>query len=718
MIKTLSPRSSSRFPALLIVAALLPVLCVRLDAAEESTPVPLAASGMVAEGVGIFVPKGLDAAHLPPSLALSAPVAITAPLAQDWRIRPVFSRDGACFQASVRVPEGTDLYGGGEVTGPLRRNGQSITLWNTDNFMYAKKRGKRLYQSHPWIMGVRPDGTAFGVLFDSTWKADLSCGDDILFRSRGPAFPVLVIDRESPRAVLQSLAGLIGTIPLPPLWTLGYHQCRWSYNPDSRVREIAGEFRKRRIPCDVLWMDIDYMDGFRIFTFDKAQFPDPSKLNDDLHAQGFHSIWMIDPGVKADPAYGIYDSGRKGNVFVRNAAGKEYKGKVWPGLCAFPDFTRPEVRSWWGDLYKAYMATGIDGVWNDMNEPSVFNGPGGTMPVTNRHDGGGDLPPGPHLQYHNVYGLLMTMASREGIRQANPSKRPFVLTRSNFLGGQRYAATWTGDNASTPEHMRLSVPMSITLGLSGQPFNGPDLGGFMKKLTPDLYAQWIGFGTFFPFCRGHAAKGMNDKEPWAFGPAVEKTARTAIERRYRLLPYLYTLFEASSHDGLPVMRPVFLADPKDTALRSEQQVFLLGGDLLVEPRWARNARLPKGDWPEVSLIPGDLEDPNQARLRIRPGSIIPLGRVVQNTTEQSLDPLTLLVCPDADGNAEGTLYEDAGEGLGYQNGDFRRTTFRASTENGKVAVRVASSEGNREPSWKDFVTEVVGKSHAAGPSVP
>jgi alpha-glucosidase len=506
--------------------------------------------------------------------------------------------------------------------------------------------------------------------------------------------------------VLTGLAELTGTMPLPPRWTLGYHQCRFSYNPDSRVREIAGEFRNRQIPCDVIWMDIDYMDGFRVFTFDPKQFPDPKKLNDDLHAQGFHSIWMIDPGVKAEPGYSIYDSGRKNDVFVKTAAGEEYHGKVWPGACAFPDYTRPDVRTWWAGLYKPYMATGIDGVWNDMNEPSVLDGPDGTMPEDNRHEGGGDLTAGSHLQYHNVYGMLMVKASREGILAANPNKRPFVLTRSNFIGGQRYAATWTGDNVSSDAHMRMSVPMSLTLGLSGQPMNGPDLGGFMKDASGELFARWIGVGTLFPFCRGHASAGTNNKEPWAFGPDVERTSRVALERRYRLLPYLYTLFEQSSHDGQPVMRPVFFADPKDASLRAEEQAFLVGSDLLVVPRWAKDAKLPKGDWPEISLVPGDNNDPNQASLRMRPGTIIPLGKVVQNTTEKLLEPLTLLVCPDAAGNGTGSLYEDAGDGYGYQSGDFRRTTFRAKTKDGKVVV-TSSAEGSRQTECPNYVVELV-----------
>ncbi len=684
-------------------------LCSRLVAAEPVfAPVATAAQGLAGNGIALFVPAPLNAGHLPPSLCLVSAPQVTAPLPAGWTEVPQFSSDGSGrFRATVAVGPGVDLYGSGEVVGPLRRNGQTITLWNTDNYTYLKDEGRRLYQSHPWILGVRADGTAFGVLFDTIWKASLSCAGGITLTCEGPPFPVVVIDRASPAAVLAGLAELTGTMALPPRWALGYQQCRWSYAPAARVREIADGFRSRRIPCDVVWMDIDYMDGFRIFTFDPKGFADPGGLNAYLHARGFKSAWMIDPGVKVDPGYAVYQAGGAQGVWVQTAAGGDFQGGVWPGPCVFPDFTRPATRTWWAALYGDFLATGVDGVWNDMNEPAVFDGPDKTMPEDNWHRGGDDLPPGPHRQYHNVYGMLMARATREGLLAARPDRRPFVLTRASFLGGQRYAATWTGDNASTDANLRLSVPMTLNLGLSGQPFNGPDLGGFGGNATPELWSRWIGFGAFFPFCRGHAAKGTNDKEPWAFGAPVERTARMALERRYRLLPHLYSLFREAARTGLPVMRPVFLADPADGALRGEEQAFLLGADLLVVPRWAANPRLPRGVWREVTLVPGDLGDADQASLRLRAGSILPLGRVVQSTAEESLDPLTLLVCPDDRGAAEGRLYEDAGDGFGYRDGDYLLTTYRASTQNGRVVVAIAAQEGRRARPARQIVIEVV-----------
>lgn len=680
--------------------------------AEPFAPRATGSTGRLGEGIALFLPDDLPLESMPPSLCLLARPEPAGPLPADWRIAPEFSFSETRVRATIALPAGTSLYGAGEVAAPLLRNGLAITLWNTDNYGYRDHAGRRLYQSHPWVLAVRPDGTAFGVLADTTWRAELALDGKIEFTSDGPSFPVLVIDRESPQAVVRALAELTGRMPLPPKWALGYQQSRWSYNPAARVREIADEFRRRRLPCDVLWMDIDYMDGFRVFTFNPTEFPDPRGLSTYLHQRGFKGVWMIDPGVKAEPGYAVYDSGTAADTWVRDAFGATYHGPVWPGDCVFPDFTRPGTRAWWAALYHDFMARGIDGVWNDMNEPAVFNTePRKTMPLHNWHRGGGDLPPGPHARYHNVYGLLMVRATREGILAANPDKRPFVLTRANFLGGQRYAATWTGDNASTWEHLHLAIPMTLNLGLSGQPFNGPDLGGFGQEAAGELWAHWIAVGALFPFARGHAQKDLPPKEPWAFGPGVENVARVALERRYRLLPYLYTLFRDSSLDGQPVMRPVFFADPRDPALRGEDRAFLVGDDLLVVPKWAGRPSLPRGLWRTVSLVGEDsAADKYQPDLRLRGGAILPLGRVIQSTAEESLDPLTLLVSLDGQGRASGRLYEDAGDGFAYREGDYLLTTYEAVQQGGEVTVTMASSEGRRARPARRIVVRLVTES--------
>ena len=652
--------------------------------------------------IAIFYPPGVAQSDLPPSLALLQEPGETEPLSPSWPVTPRFCAKGRTTGFTLPLEEGTSVYGAGEVVGALERSGTQTDLWNTDNAGYSKKGGKRLYQSHPWLLALRRDGSAYGILIDTTYRGTLTVERAIDFRTKSPGYRVLIIEQGSPQAVLMALAELTGTMDLPPLWALGYQQCRWSYNPDSRVREIADGLRERQIPCDVIWMDIDYMDGFRVFTFDPVEFPNPRGLNDYLHAQGFKSVWMIDPGVKVDPGYALYDAGNTRDCWVKRRSGRVYQGRVWPGRCVFPDFTRADVSAWWADCYHAYMATGIDGVWNDMNEPAVFGGPDWTMPVSNRHAGGlmlqngARLPPGDHAQYHNVYGMLMANASREGILNGLPGKRPFLLTRSNYLGGQRLAATWTGDNDSTNDHMVMSIPMTLNLGLSGQPFSGPDIGGFRKNATPELYAQWIALGAFFPFCRSHSSRGTEPHEPWAFGAEVEAVARVALQRRYRLLPYLYTLFREAAMTGVPVMRPLFFADPADPTLRTEDQAFLLGNDLLVIPRWAETPALPQGYSRAISLVgEEDAADPYQCQLRIRDGAIIPLTRVIQSTADYNPDDVSLIISLDATGEATGSLYEDSNDGYEHLHGGYGLTHYRARRVEGQLELTVVGTEGDR-----------------------
>lgn len=646
---------------------------------------------LTADSVAVFYPKDYDATQHQPSPIFIHELPPLSPLTSHHSpLTPVFTTtaDGHSV-ATIHVGSDVDLYGTGEVTGPLRRNGRTISLWNVDTPAYGVDGGSHLYQSHPWVMGLRPDGTAFGIIADNTWKQTITTSDDVVFDSEGPAFRVVIIERESPQALMQSLVSLTGTMELPPLWALGYQQCRFSYHPDTRVKEIADLLRRHRIPSDVIWMDIHYMDSYKIFTFHPKEFSDPKGLNDYLHERNIKTVYMIDPGVKVEEGYFVDDQGTAGDYWVKDSEGKPYVGNVWPGPCHFPDFTREEVRTWWATLYKDYMATGIDGVWNDMNEPSVFGGPGGTMPVDNRHEMGS------HLRFHNIFGLNMVRASRQGLLLANPNKRPFILSRSNFLGGHRYAATWTGDNLSSIDQMKLSVPMSLTLGLSGQPFNGPDIGGFCENVNAELLAQWTAMGVYFPFVRNHTIDGSVDQEPWAFGEEVLNSCRTAIERRYMLMPYVYTAFREASINGMPVMRPLFMADPKDRTLRSEDQAFLLGGDLMITPRWAENVAQPhNGSWQILNLSAVSAHRDNyQPELRQRPGSIIPMANLAQSTAELRTDSLTLIVCLDAEGKADGSLYEDEGDGFGYRQGFYRLSNITAQLNKRQLTVSLQHAEG-------------------------
>jgi len=675
--------------------------------------------GIVGEGVARFVPPGVAPDSLPRSFALLEPLPPLAPVPDSWRVVPVYTRETGGYIATIPLDPDTSLYGTGEVAGPLLRNGFVTEVWATQPFRIEAdgtpvsnydERSKSLYQAHPWVLAVRADGSAFGVLADTTYRLEIDLREDVRLSSAEP-FPVIVLEGDSPQEIVQRLATLTGRMELPPRWALGYQQCRFSYYPDSRVRELADEFRARQIPCDVIWVDIHYMDEYKVFTFDPEGFPDPSGTNAYLHERGFKTVWILDPAVKVEKGYGVYEEGVEGEHFLRDASGREHHEWTWPGDAAFPDYTRPETRAWWTRLTKVFLEHGMDGVWVDLNEPSPILPHGAELPEDLRHAGGGDILPGSHGQYHNVYGMLMSKATRDAMREARPSRRPFVLTRSTYLGGQRYAATWTGDNVADWNHLHWSVPMVLNLGLSGQPNSGPDIGGFAGTPTPELFARWIGVGALLPFCRTHnALKG--DQEPWSFGAEVEEIARVALARRYRLLPYLYTVFWEAAKTGLPVARPLFFADPADPALRDEDHAFLLGGDLMVQPALEERAEhpfpMPKGQWRAFTLG-GEAASGNRALpvLRLRPGAILPVGPGGQTTEEAAEGPLTLLVSLDENGKAEGQLYEDDGDGFGYAAGDYLLTTYQASLRDGEVEVRVERRHGSRAATPRELRIRVL-----------
>ncbi|TKY70149.1 Alpha-glucosidase 2 [Spatholobus suberectus] len=448
-------------------------------------------------------------------------------------------------------------------------------------------------------------------------------------------------------------------------------------------------------------MDIDYMDGFRCFTFDKEHFRDPKSLVKDLHYSGFKAIWMLDPGIKQEEGYYVYDSGSKNDVWVQKADGTPYVGEVWPGPCVFPDYTQSKVRAWWANLVKDFISNGVDGIWNDMNEPAIFKVVTKTMPEGNVHRGDSELGGCQnHSFYHNVYGLLMARSTYEGMKLANEKKRPFVLTRAGFSGSQRYAATWTGDNLSTWEHLHMSISMVLQLGLSGQPLSGPDIGGFAGNATPRLFGRWMGVASLFPFCRGHSEAGTTDHEPWSFGEECEEVCRLALKRRYCLIPLIYTLFYFAHTRGIPVATPTFFADPKDPSLRKVENSFLLGPVLVYASTLRRQGldkleiTLPKGIW-----LNFDFNDahPDLPALYLKGGSIIPVGLPVQHVGEANpSDDLTLLVALDEYGKAEGVLFEDDGDGYEFTKGNYLLTHYVAERKSSVVTVSVHKTEGSWE----------------------
>ncbi len=570
-------------------------------------------------------------------------------------------RDGSLL-IRVRGVRGADLYGCGEHAGGLRRNGKQVVCWNTDAYRYDDS-SPSLYQSHPWVMGVTNDGRWFGVLADTPARVtiDLTRVDDDEFTSVCECDPpdVYLIEGDEPGDVVRLLSELTGKMRMPPRWALGYHQCRYSYKSAARVLGVAREFRARDIPCSAVWVDIDYMDGYRCFTFDRERFPNPRALNDELHAMRMRSVWMIDPGIKVDPDYLVYQEGRARGAFVTAPDGEEFRGKVWPGECAFPDFLSADVRAWWAGLYADFLSHGMDGVWNDMNEPSVFETPTKTMDESALHRADDNLGgPGSHAQYHNAYGHFMLRATYEGVITQRPGVRPFVLTRSGRPGSQRYAATWTGDNTSNWDHLAWSIPMTLNLGLSGQPFVGPDIGGYTGNADARIFMRWMGIGAFLPFARGHTEKGTRAHEPWSFGPTCEAVCRAALKARERLMPYLYTCFYEAAQTGLPVVRPLFFADPRDARLRDVSDAFLLGSDLMVRTRSTpdgecRAPRLPA--WHAIDLY-GEID---AAWRRELPELLISEGAAVPIAGKG--EEVDVVACPDASGASVGDLYADDGE---------------------------------------------------------
>ena len=680
-----------------MIRSRLVLVCLALSAlATTAIARPIAES--CGNGIVRFHASAAARDAMPPSLCLIEPLIATGPAPADWRIHPEFTRVKGRPSVHIPIPEGTDLYGTGEVPGPLRRNDTQVIAWNFDAYGWDE-RTPHLYQSHPWVLALRPDGTSFGVLADTSHRCRIDLTDGIRITLQGPQFPVIIVEGDTPQDVVRTLGRLTGTMPLPPLWALGYHQCRYSYTPDDRVREVADEFRARGLPCDVMWLDIDYMDEYRCFTFHPLDFPDPKGLTDELHAEGFHVISIIDPGIKIDPNYHVYTTGQARDAWVKTRDGRDYVGHVWPGACVFPDFTRADTRDWWAGLYGDFLAYGIDGVWNDMNEPAVFNVDSKTMPLDNRHRADPELGgPAPHARYHNVYGMLMARATWEGCLQARPERRPFVLSRANHLGGQRYAACWTGDNTANWSHVDMSISQVLNLGLSGQPFSGPDIGGFCGPGNGKQFARWMGFGALLPFARGHTGKGNVDKEPWSFGPGVEETCRLALERRYRLLPHLYTLMREAAETGLPPARPLFFTDATDPRLRSADDAFLLGDGLLVSCNTSSGRApepvLPDGVWRAFSLVDGDGADLDLPVLMLGEGHVLPVGPIMQWSGERPLDELELVVCLDEDGRAEGILYEDAGDGYGYRDGEYRVTRYTVRQRGGLTVVTSDVIEGN------------------------
>lgn len=618
------------------------------------------------------------------------------------------------------LPPEEHCYALGQHAEGLNLRGKQFQLWNFDPVGY-QRGSDPVYYAIPFYLGVTPQ-YALGVLWDNPAKGSVNLGattpNQMNFSAETGELRFYLIADETVDLVLKRYFQLTGAPPLPPLWAFGYQQSRWSYTPSNRFRELAAEFRKRKIPCDVLHFDIDYMDGFRVFTYDRKTFGDLPQLLKDLKQQGFKSVAILDPGVKEDPTYSVFQSGQAANVFYTYPDQTPYIAPVWAGSSAFPDFTKPSARAWWADHVAEFVKIGFDGLWNDMNEPVVFMPKGaGTIPEYIMSDFEGH--PAPQLVgAHNLYGTLMARATREGLLKARPDKRPFVLTRSGHAGAQRYTGSWTGDNASTWDHLRLSISMVMNLGLSGMMFTGPDVGGFFEAPEPELYARWIQAASLFPFFRTHTVQGSPPQEPWSFGSEVETIARSYINLRYRLLPYLYSIYAQSAGEGKPMIRPTFLYDPSDTNLYNQSDVYMVGDSLLVAPIVEKGATerefyLPRGVWYDFwtnKLIDGSRKISVKAPLDKMPifakaGKVIPMREEQQYIGEKRLDELHLRAYAAA---GETSVYEDGGEGMAYFEGDYRWLYFTLSFQPGGQFAVDWRTAGAHQPSYNKVRLEVIG----------
>jgi alpha-glucosidase len=674
-------------------------------------------------------------------------------ISEDLPGRPV-EFNGASFRVFRKSPIDEHYFGLGDKPGPLDRRNEVFVDWNTDAFGWQESTDP-IYKSIPYFMTFR-NGVAAATFLDNTWRASFDFNkeyrDGYSFGSEGGPLDYYMIYGPDPKAVMRDWAWLVGTTPLPPLWSLGYQQSRYSYYPEAEVRRIASKLRSERIPADVIWLDIDFQLKNRPFTVDPERFPHFDQMIKDLKVEHLHTVVITDLHIADLPnsGYKPYDEGTAGDHFVKNPDGSTYVGVVWPGKAVFPDFTQKSSRDWWGTLYADFVKKGIAGFWNDMNEPAIFEVPSKTMPDDVQHrieEPGFTTRTTTHLEVHNVFGMQNSRGTFEGLRKLEPGTRPFVMTRASYAGGQRYAATWTGDNSSTWNHLRQTTPQLINLGLSGFAMSGADVGGFAGSPQAELLTRWLEVAAFHPIDRDHTAINTHPQEPWENGTKEDLNLRRRyIEERYHLLPYIYTTAEEMSRTGLPIMRPIFLEFPDGGDGQpldlSDSNSFLLGPDLLVAQSPYPDevddytVTLPPVGWydywtgapiqgstgrkaidntsvtqPEVHLH----NRVDTVPVFVRAGAIVPEQPLVQSTDETPQGPLTLRVYPPTEpgDSCVGSLYLDDGTSYAFEKGDFLRMEFTCRATARGLTVSVGPHQGSFTPWWNRVAVEIYGASKPA-----
>lgn len=586
------------------------------------------------------------------------------------------------------------IYGLGDKTGFLNKRGYDYTMWNSDlpDPHVENPTFKALYKSIPFFI-VHSLRHSYGIFADNPHKAFFDMGYEssgyYSFSAVSGELDYYFISGSLPE-IITAYTALSGRAPLPQLWTLGYHQSRWSYASEEEVLSLATQFRNNNIPCDAIHLDIDYMEDFKVFTKDDNRFPDLAQLADRLHEMGIKLVTIIDPGVKVQDGYALYDEGIQNGYFARTPSGEVYENVVWPGDSVFPDFTSKTVRKWWGDQTAFMRRHHIRGIWNDMNEPASFSGP---LPDDVVFSGDTDSPALSHSDVHNVYGHLMAKATYEGLKQTD-GRRPFVITRACYSGSQKYTTAWTGDNQSLWSHLKMSIPQLLNLGMSGMPFVGTDIGGFGANTTPELLCRWIEAGCFAPLFRNHSAKYTRRQEPWQFDETTLAIYRKYVCLRYQFIPYIYDLCYAETQTGLPILRPLVLHYPKDEKVFECNDEYLVGENLLVAPITEQGARcrsvyLPKGEWADYwsgERIEGGRYILREAPLDVCPlfiqcGCMIPTYPAMQYIAPESLTTLNLLAYPDKQGNIlPYQHYQDNGEDFQYEQGMYNLYEFSAPSQ--------------------------------------
>ena len=613
--------------------------------------------------------------------------------------------------------EEESFFGLGDKPTEFNLKGKRLKNWNTDAYSFARNQDP-LYRSIPFYISV-DHGIAHGIFFDNTFKAHFDFGaEDVTktsFWADGGELQYYYIHGPHMMDVVKSYHILTGTHPMPPLWALGYHQCRWSYYPEAKVKKIANSFRENKIPCDGIYLDIDYMDGYRCFTWNRKYFPDPKKMIKELAADGFKTVVIIDPGIRVDDNYSVFKEGKENRYFCRRCDDYFMEGHVWPGRCQFPDFTNPDVRTWWGGLFDELVQLGVAGVWNDMNEPAVFGA--GTFPNDVRHQYDGHR--GSHRKAHNIYGMQMVRATYEGLRKIMKNKRPFTITRAGYSGVQRYSSVWTGDNVASWEHLKLGNIQCQRLSISGIPFCGTDIGGFSGEPDGELFTRWIQMGTFSPFMRAHSAGDTKEREPWSFGEPFTSINRKFIELRYRLLPYLYSAFWEHHRYGFPILRPVVMQEQEELTNHFREDEFTYGDKILICPVFSpgqisRIVYLPKGKWynfwtynvvdgGEEVVVPTPLEN---IPIFIKAGSVIPEYPIMQYVGEKEIEEVILNVYY-SDYEVNSFLFEDYGETFAYEQDIYLEKKFVVSGKSSVLTIQ-QTMEGLYTPRYESYHFNIIG----------